>query len=121
MHGHLPSGLCKTHSVFLEGLRVFKRLCLFITYFWLCGVFLAVVGFPLVLRRGGYPLVAVHSFSSWWLFFSQSLGSRAHGPQKLRLRGSVSQQLLASNLSRGQSCDPSIGRQMLNLWIPTGV
>ena len=44
MHKYLPSGLFKTCFVFLERLRFLKWFYLFITYFWLCGVFLAVCG-----------------------------------------------------------------------------
>ena len=39
------------------------------------------MGFSLVAVSGGYYLVAVQSFSLWWLLWLQSIGSRAPGLQ----------------------------------------
>ena len=46
-------------------------------YFWLHWVFVAVLGLSLVLASGGCSLVAMHGFSSQWLFLFWSMDSRA--------------------------------------------
>ena len=45
----------------------------FVVYFWLCWVFMAVLGLSLVVEIGGCSLVAM-----CWLLLSQSTDSRAH-------------------------------------------
>ena len=49
--------------------------------FWLCWVFIAVHGLPLVAVNGGYSLSWRSGFSLWWLLLLQSAGSVAmvHG------------------------------------------
>ena len=48
-------------------------------YFWLCWVFIAVRGLPLVAASGGYSLLQCAGFSLWWLLSLWSMGSRRAG------------------------------------------
>ena len=42
-------------------------------------IFIAARGLSLVTTSGGYPAVAVHGFSLWWLLLLRSVGSRPAG------------------------------------------
>ena len=52
-------------------------MCVF--YFWLCWVFVAVCGLPLVAATRGYSLLWCAGFSLSWLLLLQSTGSRSAG------------------------------------------
>ena len=54
---------------------------------WLCWVSGVVCGFSLVGASGGYSSLWCAAFSLWWLLWLQSMGSRVHGLQQLRLAG----------------------------------
>ena len=57
----------------------FKFICLFIIYFWLHWVFIAVRGLSLVVVSGGYSSLWCMGFSLRWLLLLQSTGSRCTG------------------------------------------
>ena len=48
-----------------------------IFFFWLCWVFVAAHGLPLVAASGGYSSLRCAGFSFQWLLLLQSMGSRA--------------------------------------------
>ena len=80
-----PRNLCCVRTNFI--LLLFLFLCfkfffLFLALLDLC----CCSGFSLVLSSGGYSLAAVLGFSSRWLPFLQSTGSRARGLQRLWLQ-----------------------------------
>ena len=52
---------------------------LFIIYFWLCWVFVAVHGLSLVAASGGHSSLRCAGFSLSWLLLLQSMGSRWAG------------------------------------------
>ena len=57
---------------------LFFKINLFI-YFWLCWVFVAVRGLPLVVASGGYSSLQCAGFSLRWLLLVRSMGSRRVG------------------------------------------
>ena len=84
---------------------LFKKLLLI--YFWLCQVFVAVRGIPLVVASRGYS-GCVHGLL-WWLLLLQSRGSRECRLQQLLLMGSLvhAQQLWRMGLVAPQHMEPS--------------
>ena len=102
-------------------------------YLWLCWVFVAARRLSLVVVSGSCSLLWCAGFSLRWLLLLQSTGSRRTGfsscgmrAQQLRLAGSraQTQQLwhtglvaprhVGSSWTRNQTCDPCIGRRILN-------
>ena len=73
---HSRSSLMSTLlTQFHQQIPFWKNLC---AYFWLCWVFVAVLGLSLVVASGGPSLLWCAGFSSevWWLLLLQSRGSR---------------------------------------------
>ena len=72
--------LCFSFSQFDYGMPghgfLYLKKKLFIIYFWLCWVFIAVHGLSLVAASGGYSSLRCVSFSLWWLLLLWSTGSR---------------------------------------------
>ena len=79
---HLFRHLTYLSFLFLVGFLVF---CFFLNkfiylfYFWLHWVFVAVRGLSLVALNGGYSLLRCAGFSSRWLLLLGSTGSRRAG------------------------------------------
>ena len=65
----------------LEVKKIFfnKFIYLFVFYFWLHWVFVAVLGLSLVEVSGGYPSLRCAGFSLRWLLLLRSMGSRRTG------------------------------------------
>ena len=59
-------------KIFIEFVSVFF-------FFWLCWVFIAVRGFPLVVVSGSYSLLRCPGFSLSWLLLLWSTGSGRAG------------------------------------------
>ena len=59
--------------------KVYLFIYLFIYYFWLRWVFVAVHGLSLVAASRGYTLLQCAGFSLWWLLLLWSIGSRHTG------------------------------------------
>ena len=57
----------------------FINLFIFILFFWLCWVFIAVRGLSLVATSGGYSSLQCAGFSLQWLLLLQSVGSGRMG------------------------------------------
>ena len=57
----------------------FLKLINQLIYFWLCWVFVAARGLPLVAASGGYSLLRYVGFSLWWFLLLGSTGSRHAG------------------------------------------
>ena len=87
----------------------FKICYLFI---WLCWVFVAVWGLPLVAASRGYSSLC-SGFSLWWLFLLQSTGSRAWA-QWLWHRSLVVLQHVKSSWIRDWTGVSCVGRHILN-------
>ena len=66
----------------------FKDICSF-TSFWLCWVFIAVLGFPLAAASGARSLAVEHGLLTVVLLLLRSMGSRALERQYLWNVGSV--------------------------------
>ena len=68
---------------FLVILRVFKSNSflkkIYLLYFWLYWVFIAVHGLSLVVVSRGYSLLWCEGFSLWWLLLLRSTGSKCMG------------------------------------------
>ena len=54
-------------------------LIFFLFFFLLCWIFIAVLGFSLVVASGDYSSLQYMGFSLWWLLLLQSMGSRRAG------------------------------------------
>ena len=108
-------------------------LFIYLFYFWLHCVFVAVHGLSLVAASGGYSSLWYVGFSLWWLLLLLSTGSRHAGfsscgmcVQQLRLAGSraeaqqlwhtdfVAPQHVGSSQIRARAHVPCIGRRILN-------
>ena len=95
-------------------------------YFGLCWVFSAACGLSLVAASKGYSLLWCAGFSLQWFLLLQSMGSREHGFQWLRLEGSrawaqelwhtglVAPQHVGSFSDEGLNSVPCITRRTLN-------
>ena len=59
--------------------KIFLNLILFVYYFWLRCVFVAVHGLSLVAVSGGYSSLWCTGFLLWWLLLLRSNGSRHAG------------------------------------------
>ena len=59
--------------------KIFLNLILFVYYFWLRCVFVAVHGLSLVAVSGGYSSLRCMDFSLRWLLLLWSTGSRRAG------------------------------------------
>ena len=62
---------------------------IYVFYFWLCWLFIAVRGLSLVVASRGYSLFPCEGFSSWWHLLLPSMGLRALGLQQLWRLGLV--------------------------------
>ena len=106
---------------------------LFIYYFWLCWVFVAVPRLSLVVANGGCSSLRCASFSLQWLLLLWSTGSRCTGfsscgtqaqqlwlmastaqAQQLWCTGLVAPQHVGSSRTRAGTHVPCIGRRILN-------
>ena len=117
---------CRTRSTVVLEENIWTVVCIFISFLYIYALYfiiyvLAALGpgcwaaFPLVAARGGYSLVAVCSFSLWWLLL-WSPGSGAHGLQWLWDMGFVVLRHVGSSQTRDLTCVSCIARQILNHW-----
>ena len=125
---------CQYHAKNFRRLSFFKKIYLFIVYFWLRWVFVAARGLSLVAASRGYSSWWCVGFSLRWLLLLWSTGSRRTGfsscgtrAQQLWLMGSraqaqqlwhtglVAPQHVGSSRTRAQTCVHCIGRRILNL------
>ena len=109
------------------------NLVILFIYFWLCWVFVAACGLPLVAASRVYSSLRCAGFSLRWLLLLQSTGSRRAGfssfgtrAQQLQLMGSraQAQQLwlmglvapwhVGSSQTRARTRVSCIGRRILN-------
>ena len=91
----------------------FLNLFIYFIYFWLCWVFVSVLGLPLVAASGGHSSSRCAGLSLSWTLLLRSTGSRragsvvvAHGPSC-----SAACEIFPD---QGSNPCPCIGRQILN-------
>ena len=90
---HLPTFFLENLPQYIEFVKViwasfvsywrnlffYIHLFIFYFYFWLCWVFVAMRGLPLVAASRGYSSLRCAGFSLQWLLLLRSMGSRSVG------------------------------------------
>ena len=97
-----------TSSPALSSCLFFIAFFLFLFFFWLRWVLIAVCGLSLVAVSGGYSSLWCVGISSWWPLLLQSVGSRLHRLQQLWCIHLAAPQHMRSSQTRGQTSDPAL-------------
>ena len=83
-------------------------------YFWLCWVFLAAHGLPLVGASRGYSSLKCMGFSLQWLFLLWNMGSRARRLSSWWCMGFIALWQVESSWIWDQTHAPCMNRQILS-------